>query len=149
MKNETGYFEGRELKKLFYQYRFSIHNSDIVIATYEGLDLLIRGGQINFNEIGCIVIDESGNPQMPEREIKDEWFMCWECHRCLAYCPTGALYICGKDPTNSYPIEAAATGEQLDALITNRRSCRNYLQENVDKELINHILKIVVHLDIH
>jgi nitroreductase len=80
---------------------------------------------------------------MPEREIKDEWFMCWECHRCLAYCPTGALYICDKDPANSYPIEVVATGEQLDAFITNRRSCRNYLQKNVDKELINHILKIV------
>jgi ferredoxin len=60
---------------------------------------------------GCILKGESGYPQMPEREIKDEWFMCWECHRCLAYCPTGAISICGKDPANSYPIESAATGE--------------------------------------
>ncbi|MFX0085605.1 MAG: DUF5814 domain-containing protein [Candidatus Hodarchaeota archaeon] len=45
-------------KKAFYHDKYSVKESDIVVATYEGLDLLIRSRQINFNDIGCIVIDE-------------------------------------------------------------------------------------------
>jgi helicase len=45
-------------KKAFYHDKYSIRKSNIIVATYEGLDLLIRSGQINFNDIGCIVIDE-------------------------------------------------------------------------------------------
>ncbi len=51
-------FSSLKEKKAFYRERDSIKNADIVVATYEGLDLLIRAGKIKFNEIGCIVIDE-------------------------------------------------------------------------------------------
>lgn len=57
----TGYariFDSLKEKKTFYRDRYSIKDSDIIVATYEGLDLLIRAGQLNFNKIGCIVIDE-------------------------------------------------------------------------------------------
>ncbi|MHA1976314.1 MAG: DUF5814 domain-containing protein [Candidatus Hodarchaeales archaeon] len=60
-------FESIKEKKAFYKHRFSIQDSDVIIATYEGLDLLIRGGQVNFNEIGCIVIDEIQSLADPER----------------------------------------------------------------------------------
>jgi nitroreductase/NAD-dependent dihydropyrimidine dehydrogenase PreA subunit len=91
---------------------------------------------------GCLVVGEDNFPKMPGREINDEWNMCWECHRCLAYCSTGALSICGKNANDSIPASEMASGQQLDALILNRRSCRNYKKENVDKNLLDHIFKI-------
>ncbi len=60
-------FDSFKEKKDFYKLRFSIKDSDVVIATFEGLDLLIRGGQINFDEIGCIAIDEIQSLADPER----------------------------------------------------------------------------------
>lgn len=43
-------------------------------------------------------LDGSGVPRMSNAEPTDEWHMCWECQRCMAVCPTGALSICGKSP---------------------------------------------------
>jgi len=60
-------FDSLNEKKAFYKSRFSIQDSDVIIATYEGLDLLIRGGQVNFSDIGCIVIDEIQTLADPER----------------------------------------------------------------------------------
>ena len=60
-------FESSKERKQFLRDRFSIKNSDIIVATYEGLDLLIRGGHVNFNDIGCIVIDEIQTLEDPER----------------------------------------------------------------------------------
>ncbi|MHA2202530.1 MAG: DUF5814 domain-containing protein, partial [Candidatus Hodarchaeales archaeon] len=47
--------------------RYSIKDSDIIVSTYEGLDLLIRAGQVDFNSIGCIVIDEVQTLADPDR----------------------------------------------------------------------------------
>ncbi|MFX1504922.1 MAG: DUF5814 domain-containing protein [Promethearchaeota archaeon] len=60
-------FNTLEEKKAFYRNRYSIKDSDIIVATYEGLDLLIRGGQVDFNSIGCIVIDEVQSLADPDR----------------------------------------------------------------------------------
>ncbi|MFX1515296.1 MAG: DEAD/DEAH box helicase, partial [Promethearchaeota archaeon] len=54
-------------KKAFYRNRYSIKDSNIIVSTYEGLDLLIRGGQVEFNSIGCIVIDEVQTLADPDR----------------------------------------------------------------------------------
>ncbi len=51
-------FNSQAEKRAFYRDRYSIKDSDIIVATYEGLDLLIRAGQVDFDKIGCIVIDE-------------------------------------------------------------------------------------------
>jgi helicase len=51
-------FSSVKEKKAFYRDRYYIKDSDIIVATYEGLDLLIRAGQLNFDDIGCIIIDE-------------------------------------------------------------------------------------------
>ena len=54
-------------KKTFYKGRYSIKDSDIIVSTYEGLDLLIRAGKVDFDTIGCIVIDEVQSLADPDR----------------------------------------------------------------------------------
>ena len=39
---------------------------------------------------------EDGYPKQTITEIIDEWHLCWECQRCMAVCPTGALGIVDK-----------------------------------------------------
>lgn len=87
-------------------------------------------------------IGPDGYPHMSITELTDEWNMCWECQRCMAGCPTGALSILGKNPEDMLPRKLIPSPLQMDALITNRRSCRKFKQENVDRDLIRHILKI-------
>ena len=60
-------FNSHKEQRKFYDSRFSIKKSDIIIATYEGLDLLIRGGHVDFKDIGCIVLDEIQSLADPER----------------------------------------------------------------------------------
>lgn len=60
-------FNSVKEQRMFYNKRFSIKNSDVIIATYEGLDLLIRGGQLDFKDIGCVVFDEIQSLADPER----------------------------------------------------------------------------------
>lgn len=91
---------------------------------------------------GAMQMGPDGYPYMSITELTDEWKMCWECQRCMAGCPTGALSILGKDPADMLPRELIPSPRQMDALITNRRSCRKFRQENVDRDLIRHILKI-------
>ena len=79
---------------------------------------------------------------MEPTDLSDEWHMCWECQRCLAGCPTGALSICGKKPEDSLSRDLLPSPLQMEALLTNRRSCRSFKQENVDPELIRHILHV-------
>ena len=91
---------------------------------------------------GMLKMDGDGYPYMDFTDLSDEWHMCWECQRCLAGCPTGALSICGKKPEDSLSRALIPSPIQIDALLTNRRSCRSFKQENVDQELIRHILHI-------
>ncbi len=60
-------FDSEEERKEFYANRYSIKDSDIIIATYEGLDLLLRAGDIDFDQIGCIIIDEIQSLADPDR----------------------------------------------------------------------------------
>jgi helicase len=60
-------FNSQAEKKAFYQVRYSIKDSDIIVSTYEGLDLLIRAGKVDFDTIGCIVIDEVQTLADPDR----------------------------------------------------------------------------------
>lgn len=56
--------------------------------------------------------------------------------------PTGALSILGKNPKDLFPRKLTPSPLQMDTFITNRRSCRKFKQENVERDLIRHILKI-------
>ena len=60
-------FDSYKEKKEFYKERGTLQKADVIVATYEGLDLILRGGQINFNELGCVVIDEIQSLADPDR----------------------------------------------------------------------------------
>lgn len=68
------------------------------------------------------------------------WRGCWRCEHCLAVCPTGAISIFGKKPEDSLPTPEHNIGEQMERLVANRRSCRRYLDKNVDSVIIDKIM---------
>jgi Fe-S-cluster-containing hydrogenase component 2 len=78
-------------------------------------------------------------------EIKDfdrfGWGGCWKCQHCMAVCPEGAISVLGKRPKDSLPKPDASLGEQMDRLVAYRRSCRRYLKRNVDRKLMDQIVK--------
>lgn len=67
------------------------------------------------------------------------WNGCWRCEHCLAVCPTGAISLLGKRPEDSLPPPKNAAAV-LDALIANRRSCRRFLRQDVDRAVIDGML---------
>lgn len=80
-----------------------------------------------------------GYPQMKPFE-RFGWRGCWRCQHCLAVCPTGAISIFGKRPENSLPPPPPEMGDYMARLVTNRRSCRRFLDKNVDPQIITSIL---------
>ena len=80
-----------------------------------------------------------GYPYMKEFE-RFGWRGCWRCQHCLAVCPQGAISIFGKKPEDSLPIPPSEMGEYMEQLVTSRRSCRRFLDKNVDPEIITRIL---------
>lgn len=66
---------------------------------------------------------------------------CTHCQHCLAICPTGAISILGKDPSDSMPGEMAASADQVDALIRNRRTIRSFQQQNVATAKIDRLIR--------
>lgn len=89
---------------------------------------------------------ENGIPFMVDLHNRGYWDTCWECHKCLAYCPEGALSICGKRPEESYSVSEMPSETQMAALIACRRSCRHYGDEQIDKGKIENLLRIVGNL---
>ncbi len=68
------------------------------------------------------------------------WRGCWRCQHCLAVCPVGAISIFDRLPENSMPLPPDDMGIYMEQLITSRRSCRRFLDKNVDPALITRIL---------
>lgn len=85
---------------------------------------------------------EDGYPVMSQNDPSDSWHSCWGCQRCMASCPTGALGICGKKPEDSATPDQRPTPESVDALVLTRRTCRDFKQEDIPLEKINHILSL-------
>ena len=72
------------------------------------------------------------------------WNGCWRCEHCLAVCPRGAISIFGKRPEDSIPpVKPETAAPVMDALITNRRSCRRFLKKDVSPETINVMLQLI------
>lgn len=71
------------------------------------------------------------------------WGGCYRCQHCLAVCPTGAISIFDKKPEDSISPDLAATPIQLEALMRNRRAIRGYLDKEVPRELIDHMLRVL------
>ena len=81
-----------------------------------------------------------GYPTMKEFE-RYGWRGCWKCEHCLAVCPTGAISIFDKKPSDSLPPPPPEMGDYMEQLVVNRRSCRRYLDKNVDPQIISRILR--------
>ena len=72
------------------------------------------------------------------------WNGCWRCEHCLAVCPRGAIRIFGKTPEDGIaPVRPETAAPMLDALITNRHSCRRFLQKDVPAETIGDMLALL------
>lgn len=65
------------------------------------------------------------------------------CQHCLAICPVGAISVYGKNSEESVKNENRPTAEQMENLIKNRRSCRQYKRENVAPETMEKLKDIL------
>lgn len=83
--------------------------------------------------------DESGVPAMQPFE-QFGWRGCWRCGHCLAVCPTGALTIFGKDVKDCPPLPSSAIAEDMNLLVSSRRTCRRYRDVDVNPAVIDRIL---------
>lgn len=88
---------------------------------------------------GMVLKMQNGLPVMQPFE-RYGWRGCWRCEHCLAVCPEGAISIFGKKPENSTPKPDKNMGEQMERLVKYRRSCRRFLDDNVDPVILDHIL---------
>ena len=77
-----------------------------------------------------IETDENGYPYSDVNK-------CSACQHCLAICPQGAISVFGRNPNNSAPYKHSVNSDDLMNLIENRRSCRQYKQENIAPEKMN------------
>jgi len=89
-----------------------------------------------------IIAMNGGYPAIAE----DKETLCYRCQHCLAVCPTGAISIFGIRPGDVTPLEGNyPRPKQLETLIEGRRSVRRYREENLDPELIKHLLEVAWH----
>lgn len=84
-------------------------------------------------------ISEDGYPYMKKFD-RYGWNGCWRCQHCLAVCPTGAISIFNKKPEDSLLPPPKEMGEYMARLVNYRRSCRRYLDKNVDSNIIDKIV---------
>lgn len=100
----------------------------------------IRCGKcINVCSGMVIRFGQDGYPEIKEFD-RYGWRGCWRCEHCLAVCPVGAISIFDKKPENSLPPPPQEMGGYMEQLVTNRRSCRRYLDKNVAPEIISRII---------
>ena len=100
----------------------------------------IKCGQCVNTCSGMVIgLGKDGYPEMKPFE-RYGWRGCWRCQHCLAVCPVGAISIFGKKPENSLPPPPAEMGDYMERLIVNRRSCRRFLDKNVDPTIISGML---------
>lgn len=86
-----------------------------------------------------IEMGKDGYPEMKSFE-RFGWRGCWRCQHCLAVCPRGAISIFGKKSEDSLLPPPKEMGEYMERLVVNRRSCRRFLDKNVDKAVLTGIL---------
>ena len=88
---------------------------------------------------GMVLELKDGRPVMKPFE-RFGWRGCWRCQHCLAVCPQGAISIFGKKPEDSLPPPPPEMGKYMERLVVNRRSCRRFLDKNVEPKVITNIL---------
>jgi nitroreductase/NAD-dependent dihydropyrimidine dehydrogenase PreA subunit len=77
-------------------------------------------------------------------EIDTNKMPCIECRHCFAICPTGTISILGKN-TSQEAESFNVDYNELKKLVRNRRSIRQYKDENVDKEVIDDLCKTALY----
>jgi nitroreductase/NAD-dependent dihydropyrimidine dehydrogenase PreA subunit len=71
---------------------------------------------------------------------------CYRCEHCLAICPRGSISILGLQAGNSIPLVGAYPDPvALETLIKGRRSVRHYKHENLNPQLLQHLLDVAWH----
>lgn len=90
----------------------------------------------------CPVFIINGKTEFPE--IKDsKEANCIKCQHCLAVCPEGAISIWGKEPENSIVVSSEIPkSSELENLMQTRRSIRRFKAQEIDKELIHHLISV-------
>lgn len=89
------------------------------------------------------IIEQVGK-NLPKIEEHNE-SSCIQCQHCLAVCPTAAVSIHGRNPSDSLAVSADKLPdfEQMSLLMRSRRSIRYYKDCNVDPALIAKLLATV------
>lgn len=86
-----------------------------------------------------IEYDNEGYPYIKPFE-RFGWRGCWKCEHCLSVCPTGAISIFNKKPEDSTLPPSDKISDDIERLVKFRRSCRRYLDKNVDSKIVDKIL---------
>ncbi len=93
----------------------------------------------------CPVLIINAKTDFPEiKEGKEQ--NCLKCQHCLAVCPTAAISIWGKNPEDSIPTTSPIPkSAELENLMQTRRSVRKFKQEEIDKNLIHHLMSMAAY----
>jgi nitroreductase/NAD-dependent dihydropyrimidine dehydrogenase PreA subunit len=87
--------------------------------------------------VKIIELSHSGIPYITQENEEK----CMKCQHCLAICPTAALSIDGKHPDASVSMTKIPDQTQMDALIRNRRSVRQFKKTDISKERFETLYK--------
>jgi nitroreductase/NAD-dependent dihydropyrimidine dehydrogenase PreA subunit len=88
---------------------------------------------------GIIGLGTEGPPYV----AADDEAKCLACQHCLAACPHAAVSVFGLDPDQSrrlVPAELPSLA-QMETLVRGRRSVRHYRDQNVDRALLDRLLR--------
>jgi ferredoxin len=78
---------------------------------------------------------------------RGEFLGCIACGHCVAICPTGAVAVSGRGMTPEDRVElrppaARATADALEALLTARRSIRQFTPQEVPRDVLERIVRM-------
>ncbi len=91
---------------------------------------------------GDVLRFENDHPVMVDQS-NFGWKGCWKCQHCLAVCPVGAISVLGISPEEVPEKPSESAKYELAKLMQFRRSCRAFKKDDVDKSIIDEMLKAV------
>ena len=108
--------------------------------------------EVRCNACGlCVAVCKGAPLSMVDGRVQvdqSEYFGCIACGQCMAVCPQDCISVEGRDLSPEDMMWLASTGEiatypSLTALLTHRRSVRNYQDKTVPRETIHKIIDAV------
>ncbi len=92
--------------------------------------------------VGRVLRMAGGKPEINPETAEN----CIGCQHCLAVCPTAAVSVRGLVPENSASLDDLAfDADKLDRFIAGRRSIRQWADQPVPKDLLEHVLRVSAH----